>query len=318
MKKFLLSFILFSVFVSCSLALPEPERKSGIKIVSWNVQNVFDAVDDGSEYDEYKSNGYWSESLFRLRLGNIQSVFSYDKLKDADIVILNEVENENVVKNILNLKVFRDRGFKYYAVAGEKYGAIKVAIISHLPIEDFHVHSIENCRPVVQVKINGIYILACHAKSRVEGTEETALLRLRLGQTLKEITDRISEEDDSAIIVIAGDFNEDWHDGNTMEQVVGNIDFSQAPLPVSQVNGGASWYCFWLDQTLVLDAEGSYLYHNQWSCFDNILLRGARASEAGVVFEKELKTSDGSTNPWKRNTATGISDHLPVYLVIDI
>lgn len=309
--------ILFLLFVSCACS-PE-EKTDGIKIVQWNVQNVFDNIDDGTEYDEYKSSGHWSMSLFELRLQNINTVFSYSELKDADIIVLNEVENENVVKAIMKLKAFRSGNFKYYVVAKEEGGAISTAVISKYPIDEVRLHAVDECRPVIETKINvgfGFYLLACHGKSRKEGVKETSSIRLELGKTLRDTSESILAKDSNAIVAIAGDFNEDWKDENVFGRIGSGIVFRDNPLLISGNENTGAWYCFWLDETLNLPDTGSYYYNGEWSCFDNILLFGGSPGECGVVNSGILRKSDFTPNAWIRDPAIGVSDHFPVYLTV--
>lgn len=316
-KSVIIVFLCFvCVLSSCDVSA---SPKDSIKIVSWNVQNIFDDVDDGSEYEEYTSQGHWSSSLYKLRLDNLNTVFSYDELSGADIVVLNEVENEKTVRDIIHLKSFSKNSLIYYVCAGAEDGAISSCIISKYPISKVNIHEVENCRPVIEAQINAdrtIYVLACHAKSRREGVEQTSDMRLEAGRVIELVKDMILSEDSDAMIVACGDFNEDWKDENIFERVFTGVSFSEAPVKISGEGGCDSWYCFWLDQTLDLQSEGSYYYGGKWSCFDNILVYGRKPENAGVVSRGILVKTDKTPNAWIRKSANGVSDHLPVFAVL--
>ena len=319
MKKILLGLIVV-ILTGCSLA-SEASPQESITIASWNVQNLFDGSDDGTEYPEYTKDGYWSDALYRLRLSDVETVLCYDKLSDADIIVLNEVENENVVKDILELKSIKKRGFRYYACAGESGGAIKTAVISRLVLSDAKIHSVDNARPVLEVCVNSgsVHILAVHGKSKAGNEDGSADLRLALGKTLFEIADGILNENPYATVVIAGDMNEDWTDGNLMiNSAALNGKATACPLVVSPQRNDM-WYCFWLDNTLDLDSPGSYYYGGKWSCIDNILLSdGSTLIDAGVVNKGILRKSDLTPDAWIRNLASGVSDHFPVWVELKI
>ena len=84
-----------------------------------------------------------------------------------------------------------------------------------------------------------------------------------------------------------------------------------------------SWYCFWEDQGLSLWPNGSYWYSGSWRCYDNILVSlsgrdgaGLEVNDCGVVFKGILSTADSKPAAWNRRLLTGVSDHLPVWVML--
>ena len=63
------------------------------KVVSYNVENLFDLTKDGTEYTEYIPNtGYgWTKDIVDIKVANIAEV-----IKDlrADVVALQEIESK--------------------------------------------------------------------------------------------------------------------------------------------------------------------------------------------------------------------------------
>lgn len=316
-----LYILLLIVLVSCSEK--EIRENNEIKIVSWNVQNLFDGKDDGLEYPEYTSKEDWSDQLYQIRLKDIENVLNYQELKDFDVLVLNEVENEDVIKDILNFKSLKENKIKYFAYAGSEDACIKIAVLSKIPIENVLIHSIKDTRPILEVKFNtsnDLYLLAIHGKSKVDDSEENIKLRKALGDALSDIYSSILAENSDVTVLIAGDFNEDWTDENIMEYVdITKPIFSKTPIPVSNKIAFGTFYCFWLDDRIEKQSLGSYCYQNNWSCFDNILVsygQNYTVKDANVVFHGILKKADGKPNAWIRNICFGVSDHLPVYLVL--
>ena len=294
MKKHILLILIAMLLVSCSGC--EKEEKSGFTITSWNVQNLFDSVNDGTEYSEYKHQNGWSDSAYRERLKAATSVLKEDGVKNTDIIVLNEVENENVV---LDLMAQLDPSFLWYAVASEDGGAISLAVISSLPMRDARIHSIEGARPVIEthfeISSTDVFVFAVHAKSNLGESDENIELRRLLGQALSNLTDLRRLDYPEALIIIAGDFNEEPWDGN----VIGNFN---------------SWRCFWED--IERGTTGSYFYDGRWLCYDNILLSTDMIERWGIVTDGIATDQDGLPNRWDRNTLSGVSDHLPVWVKI--
>jgi len=313
-----IGIILFST--SCFL---ENKSSDVLSIVSWNVQNLFNASVDGYEYGEYLPSSGWTEKAYQSRLANLSRVCSLGPLSSSDVFIFNEVENDSVVEDTLNLNFFKKNSFQYYATAGELGGAIKTAIVSKIPIVGIKVHSLSDVRPILQVELQNegerIFILAIHAKSNLEGVSETANYRLALATTLKKVSSDIEKENPDALILIAGDFNESYENKNMMSDA--RDGSSSTPLQLLPDFKRGYLYCFWLDSTSKLEAPGSYCYKGDWNCYDNIMVSyagrngsGWEYETGGVVFQDILQTTDNKPNSFRRDLLTGVSDHLPVWV----
>ena len=64
---------------------------SELKIATYNVENLFDDKISGSEYSDFKSNR-WNSAKYQQKLQKISRVL---RELNADVVALNEIENEN-------------------------------------------------------------------------------------------------------------------------------------------------------------------------------------------------------------------------------
>ena len=74
-------------------------NRDKVKIANWNVQTFFDANNDGTEYSEFAKSKTWGEEMYKERLKRLCSVI---KKLDADIFIMEELENSNVLFDISN------------------------------------------------------------------------------------------------------------------------------------------------------------------------------------------------------------------------
>ncbi|MBQ6905175.1 MAG: hypothetical protein IJQ27_03765, partial [Spirochaetia bacterium] len=68
-KSLILVFaIVFISWTKCS-PLPEPKAPSSIHVMSFNVENMFDGIEQGSEYPKYNpKNGNWTERDYMGKL----------------------------------------------------------------------------------------------------------------------------------------------------------------------------------------------------------------------------------------------------------
>lgn len=302
-RKTITSFVslLAVLFLLVSCTGCETEERTGFRIAQWNVQNLFDGNSDGTEYSEYTRQSGWSTKFYRARLENLEDVLSYPNLVKAEIIILNEVENSNVISDIMHLDALQKRGFQYQACASEEGGAISVGIISSIPIADMHLHSVQGARPVVEARFEicgrNVYVLALHGKSNLGEENEVTELRKMTGAAISNRSDYLRTNDPTCLIIVAGDFNEDPYDGN----IIHEMDL---------------WRCFWDEDRF--DGLGSYMYDNQWLHYDNILLSTDCSSDAGVERTGILTDTDGSPNRWRRELLSGVSDHLPVWVQVKL
>ena len=294
MKKHI--HLILIVLLLCSCSGCDKEETQGFTVASWNVQNLFDSINDGTEYSEYKHQNGWSDTAYRARLKTAASVLKEGDLGKADIIVLNEVENQNVV---LDLMGQLDSSYLWYAVASEDGGAISLAVISRIPMKNAKIHSIEGARPIIesQFEIDSmeVFVFAVHAKSNLGDSDENFELRRLLGQALDGLVTLTLQEYPDSLVIIAGDFNEEPWDGN----VIRNFEI---------------WRCFWED--FERGVIGSYYYNDSWRCYDNILLSSDMIDSWGVVTDGIVTTEDGLPNRWDRLTLSGVSDHLPVWVRI--
>lgn len=94
-----------------------------LKIATFNVENLFDGKNDGTEYRDFvigKSN--WNNSKY---LQKLSLVSSYIRDMNADIVALQEIENERVLKEIA-----KKSGYDFSYFTKSKTSPFGVGVIS--------------------------------------------------------------------------------------------------------------------------------------------------------------------------------------------
>ena len=101
---------------------------SEVKIASYNVENLFDDVYNGSEYDEYiPSQHSYNTHMYNIKLQHTAEVICDI---DADIIALQEIENQNVLKNLLSTLKKAGCAYKYSAITTKRNAPIQVALLS--------------------------------------------------------------------------------------------------------------------------------------------------------------------------------------------
>ena len=318
-NRFYIVIFVFAIVLFLSTCDSQAVAKNtSICIATWNVQNLFNAVLDGNEYDEYKPSSGWDKEAYEKRLANAAKVLGYLPDSGGKIIVLNEVEGADVVEDLLKSRDMADLGIRWYACTGSEESAVQTAVISSLPIEHANIHEVgDGLRPVLEVCVETdrrkIFILAVHFKSNIGGTEETASLRRQSAQVVAHVADVIGKENPGALVMVCGDMNEECWD----ERLMGE----DGPLPVSGSFERGRWYCFWKDGSKSLWPNGSYRYGDSWKCYDNIQVSragsdgsGLEFSDCGVVFKGIISNAGKKPYAWDRRLLTGVSDHLPVWV----
>jgi len=240
---FLLSLgLLFGLgfFSACSFweGAPASER-SYVGILSWNLQNLFDPVEEGSEYDEFK-NGAWTWEAYSWRIQNLAQALA--EILDNDISLdsqnfalqpaflcFQELENERVVKDLLEAlqeKYSRASTYVWAGASPASGSSLGLGLISRYRPRSQRVHRVWASSPLRYVwelsfeipclnnesgqnsgETVPLVLFVNHWKSRLGGIKETEEARRLAAWIIRRRTQELSAQDPDCLFVSAGDFN---------------------------------------------------------------------------------------------------------------
>ena len=303
--------------------------KNNYALVFYNVENLFDTIDDPITNDnEFLPNAkkHWSTRKYKRKLKNIASVIHRihsDTNHIPFIVGLAEVENRSVLQDLINQDELRDYNFDYVHFDSRDARGIDVSLLFNkslfeivlsktFPIDIQQNDLSEPTRDILCVKglfhNNPIHVLVNHWPSRREGVKETAFKRLHLSQKLNSIVKTIYEEDSKANIIVMGDFNDNPRNDSLQNLVLNNHLFN----PFTKL---WSWN------------SGTLIHKRKWYLFDQILLSKNfktshffKFSSAAIFNPSFIQVQKGKFKGTpKRSYAgdkhlAGYSDHFPVYV----
>lgn len=231
-RFFIAGFILIILSLcsfQCSLPWSAADNHE-ISIVSYNVHNLFDDVDDGNEYPEFKiDTGKWNSSLYQTRLKNtadaILSLFP-DTKNGPDVICLEEIESIKVLQDLAGGPL-KNQGYRWFAAGGPEDSAIHSGVLSRIPVTDMKSHAIADAwgfgpgRDILELQFDlaggvkkektvgdELILFVCHWKSRREGNEKTEPARRASAALVQSRIRAILAQKPSANIVVCGDFNE--------------------------------------------------------------------------------------------------------------
>ena len=217
---FLLIFILFSF--KCN----NENDSSNLSVGFWNVENLFDLIDDPDKRDEeFALNGRKNvtQEIYDLKIKNSAEVLSD---LDVDVLGLCEVENKTVLNDLND--VIEDKEYKiiHYESPDERgidnallYDPKKFKVISSKPIRNI-LGGDDKTRDILYVEgtfnRNLIHIFVNHWPSNYGGKEKSIPKRNYTSKLLLSEIQKINEVEVEPNIILLGDFNEDPDDNNVL------------------------------------------------------------------------------------------------------
>ena len=203
------------------------------KVLSFNVQNLFDTIDSPDTKDEkYTPSGdeAWTTQILNDKLKNLARVI---QRSDADIIGLVEIENKEVVAMLraqLGSTKFR------YSVTGpsEDSRGIRNAVISKFPIKSAVSHRVSKLvtktggrrpfktRDILEVGVEIpsptkkiVQLLVNHWPARIG---DTAWYRGAIADYMAELKDELLSEGNDLVISL-GDFNDEYRDPSIQDNL---------------------------------------------------------------------------------------------------
>ena len=300
-------------------------------IAFYNLENLFDTVDDLNTLDEDftpNSAKQWNVKRYQKKikkLGEVISKIGYNEVGHPPALIgVAEVENRDVLNALVNSNFLINKGYeivhfdspdergidtallyrkKYFTVQHKE--TITLYLTNEFGVRDF-------TRDILYVKgdLEGepLHLLINHWPSRRAGAEETAHKRITAANKNKEIIDQIISKNATAKILVMGDFNDDPNSASIKE-----LTKTMLYNPMEQ---------------LLTNYTGSTNYRGAWNLFDQMLMshnflqqygNSFRFEDAFIFNPKEISEFRGRNkgNPFRtyigKKYLGGFSDHFPVY-----
>ncbi len=316
-----------------SISPTRPAAPGEVMVATYNIENLFDAIDDPKVRDEeFTPNGHqkWTEEKVTQKIQNLGRVIrAMNGGAGPDILGLCEVENGPVVQRLAN-EGLKGLGFNIVAhTDGPDARGIDTAIISRHPLVGktklHEVHDLSDpiwdkaTRGILEATfdVNGehITVFANHWPSR-RGGEVRKKQRLAVGQKLNGIIKERLKVNPDCNIVVLGDFN-----ANPGEPEMGRNGLGASAYPTEVREGRATLYnsaaplaeqirqhrpqgatplpdnLAGIDRLLGShgDVLGTHYYDRagRWSAFDQILVSGALLGKPQGISPGNSQPSSG-------------------------
>ncbi|MDR3335227.1 MAG: endonuclease/exonuclease/phosphatase family protein [Treponema sp.] len=349
--------VLISLLVLGACAVSKSEvsfdHSGTLRIVTWNVQTLFDGDEAGTEYDDYRAAAGWTGEKYRARLNSLAQGIDRIVAHGPDLIGLMETENSQVLADLVNgpLAVY---GYHWTAFTAHPGAALGIGVVSRFPLTETRVHSItvqgETIpRPLLEVRLQPqdtpVVLFICHWKSKLGSATESS--RRASARVILRRLHELEQENPHLAVVIMGDLNENHDefyrsdpsilsallpdDPEAVERTITTKQISREqqdflilsphkpPRPEHFAADALTLYSPWGTEL----QGGSYYYQGAWETIDHFLLPPSLFDLSGwdfdtcmVINQEPFINAKGHPATYNPRTGNGLSDHLPLMLTL--
>ncbi|MCW8810325.1 MAG: hypothetical protein OQK64_05145 [Ignavibacteriaceae bacterium] len=310
-------------------------------LASWNLQNLFDTVDDPQKNDEeFLPNGemQWTKERLDKKLYNLARVIrSMNNGAGPDLLGVCEVEHEALLDSMIK-KFLSDLDYKTAYIESPDNRGIDNGLIFkanefkvlNVQVDTVHISSGLPTRLIMGVNLltdnnEKITVFVNHWPSRSGGQIESEPNRIEAAKTLRYALDRIFKIEEDAQIFIIGDFNDDPINKSVLETLRAH------PIKCDSLNAEfeveSEGELFNLSYESYENELGSYKYRDTWNMLDQIIVSGSLITGDVInyicnsfeVYKPNFlitKSGDYKGTPFPtfggRRYLGGYSDHFPI------
>jgi endonuclease/exonuclease/phosphatase family metal-dependent hydrolase len=336
MKK-LLALFLFLTVISCA-----QETDNYIFIGQWNLENLFDTIDDPKIQDEeFLPEGAkeWNEERLEKKMYNISRIIrTMNNGNGPDLLGVCEVENETVLRRMVK-EFLSDQSFEIAYLEspdtrgidnGLIFNSAKFLVLNNEGLK-VDLDSGGQTRLILHTTLlfegrDTIHYYVNHWPSRRGGEQESEWRRITAANVLRKSIDEILNKNNSAKIIIVGDFNDEPNNESVLKYLKAQPLLCDSAA-ISDLEEDNESDLFNLSYKLWSEGFGSFMYQQDFNMLDQIitskdLLIGNDLNyECGTfkVYNHELmitRTGKFKDAPFPTYGGSrylgGYSDHFPV------
>jgi hypothetical protein len=337
-------FVLLSLYLT-GLWGQEKRKFKVHTIAFYNVENLFDTINDPKRFDEASPMmelKYNRDEIYRKKVSNMAKVISEigeEVSNNTPAVIgLAEVENIEVVEALANDPALRSKDYGIVHFDSPDERGIDVALLyqktmftpiskSHHELKIFDDLSSKRDYTRDQLLVSGklegdlIHVLVNHWPSRSGGEARSRPKRVAAANLSKRIIDSLQAIDPYAKIFVMGDFNDNPNNSSLKDVLKTERDKEKVKLK-GIYNPMEKFF---------REGLGTNAYRDAWSLFDQILITkpllekdysSFRFYKAGIFNKQYLTNKKGRYKGYPFRSfadggfTDGYSDHFPVYVHI--
>ena len=339
MKKIFFLTLAFGLLL-CDGLFAQKEKNTAV-LGFYNLENLFDTEDDPltRDADFLPEGSYrWTPERYMRKLDNMSKVISLIGREYGGVACIGlcELENRKVLEDLIatdNLRPFNmdivhyDSPDRRGVDVGFIYRKDRVQVLSSKSFRLYTADTSFRTRDQLLVSFildgtDTMHMIVNHWPSKLGGKKSLGS-RAAAAKLARSIADSLMNADPNAKIVIVGDFNDD----PDSKSIITNLKIKKKIEATTQPGD-----LFNPMYKLYMDGIWSYVYRDEPNVIDQIIIsygllnatKGFKYSSARIFRASFLLTKSGSYEgiPLRTfaggNYLGGYSDHLPVYLILDL
>lgn len=329
------------------LIAPLSAQKSyKVSVGFYNLENLFDTVDNENRDEDYLPNGVnaWTEERYQMKLSNMAYAISQMAGGHApDILGVCEIENRNVLEDLVLHPHIVQQGYQIVHFDSPDQRGIDVALLYRPGVFKFtgaEPHTVKipgeshiKTRDILEV--NGsilgesVSILVAHWPSRAGGEQVSLNRRMSAALTMRRVVDSLQRVRPEEKIILMGDLNDDPISPSLTEGLR-SLNKEDAAMSGSDLVN--------IMARLHRSGYGTLAYRDVWNLFDNIIVTAnmltGQSDQLRIQLDKKTKAYGRIYNaPFLTQTTghykgyplrtmsngqfqNGYSDHYPVYMYL--
>ena len=303
------------IYIISLIVLPLPilAENSSLRIVSYNVENLFDTKHDTLKNDSsFLPDGmhHWTYRRYQTKIDRIAQVLvNIGGWESVPLVGLCEVENAQCLRKLCyHLRRFHYK-YVHYDSPDERgvdvallYDSTRISILDSqalpLPLEGDATRDILYVSAVYELR-DTIHVMVCHLPSQLGGASASDWKRQMAKDLIQSRIDSILLYHPNAKIVLMGDMN---------------------TLPKEDLRGMANMML-----SIQKSGQGTHKYQGIWTCLDQFYVSHSIFPQStAMIFSPQwlLEEDTKYLDVQPRRTYVGYryhdgySDHLPIVLTI--
>ncbi len=327
-----------SFLLNVNGASAQKKEKEVSCIGFYNLENLFDTIDDPEKRDEdYLPDGKnkWNEKKYKAKLFNMAHVISLigkEGCKEGfSLLGVSEIENRKVLEDLVVEPALVNRNLKIVHYDSPDKRGIDVGLLYNpkrfelIESKSFRLNAFRNDGDTLftrdQLLVTGlldkekVHVIVNHWPSRSSGEKISRPSRNKAAQLSRSICDSLTQADPMAKILVMGDFNDDPYNDSVKKYLKTKANVSDM-APEFMYN---PW------ENILAKGYGTLAYRDTWNLFDQIVLSNPLVDKKATgykfltskIFKKKFMIQqEGRYKGYPKRREGGYSDHFPVYVYL--
>ena len=296
---------------------PCQEERIPFRVVSWNIENLFDTHHDSLKNDhEFLPDAlrHWNYSRYKKKLSDVARVITaIGEWNPPALVGLCEVENNTVLRDLTRRSPLKELNYRYVMTDSPDLRGIDVALLYQrdlfklLSSRSISIPLLGQYRPTRDLLyVSGLLltgdtldVFVCHLPSRSGGAKESEPYRLYAAQILRTEVDHILNIRSHPQVIIMGDFN-DYPTNQSIQKILeAEAPPITTPKPASTLNStnpstivpSSLKLYHLLARKAKSKSFGSYKYRGEWGLLDHLIVSGTLLNQSSHFFTSEERAN---------------------------